>query len=165
MKREELKARGFADEDVDFVLNAWHNGQKDLLNQVQALTKERDKAMAETKKYLKDGEFYIDKEEHDRLKNFEKETLNKEVTAKKTAGLTKLFKEANFSDSVTKLLIKGTNLEEIDVDDKGVVKGGADLVKKAKADYADLTTSGDSGVPQSSDGEGGASTKQRAKFY
>ena len=50
MKREELKARGFADEDVDFVLNAWHNGQKDLLNQVQALTKERDKAMAETKK-------------------------------------------------------------------------------------------------------------------
>ena len=31
MKREELKARGIADGDVDFILNAWHNGQKDLL--------------------------------------------------------------------------------------------------------------------------------------
>ena len=62
-------------------------------------------------------------------------------------------------------MVKGTNLEEIDVDDKGVVKGGADLVKKAKTDYADLATSGESGVPQLSDGEGGASTKQRAKFY
>lgn len=165
MKREELKARGIADGDVDFILNAWHNGQKDLLNQVQALTKERDDAKAETKKYQKDGELYIDKAEHDRLKNFEKDTLTKEVTAKKTAGLTKLFKEANASDSATKLFIKSTNLEEIELDDKGNVKGGADILKKAKADYADMFASGESGIPQSSDGEGGAPAKQRAKFY
>lgn len=165
MKREELKARGIADEDIDFILNAWHNGQKDLLNQVQALTKERDDARTETKKYQKGGELHIDKAEHDRLKNFEKDTLTKETNAKKTAALTKLYKGANASDSVTKLLIKSKNLDDIELDDKGEVKGGAELLKQAKADYADMFANGNSGVPQSPDGEGGASAKQRAKFY
>lgn len=165
MKREELKAKGIADADIDYILDAWHNEQKSLLGQVQTLTKERDDARAETKKYQKDGELYIDRDEHDRLKNFEKDTLTKEATAKKTAGLTKLFKEANASDSATKLFIKSTNLEEIELDDKGNVKGGADILKKAKADYADMFASGELGIPQSSDGEGGASAKQRAKFY
>lgn len=165
MKREELKAKGIADADIDYILDAWHNEQKSLLGQVQTLTKERDDARAETKKYQKDGELYIDRDEHDRLKNFEKDTLTKEVTAKKTAGLTKLFKEANASDSATKLFIKSTNLEEIELDDKGNVKGGADILKKAKADYADMFASGGAGIPQSPDGEGGAPAKQRAKFY
>ena len=165
MRREVLKARGIADEDIDFILNEWHESQKDLLNQVQMLTKERDDAVAETKKYQKDGELYIDKSEHERLKNFEKDTLTKEVTAKKTAGLTKLFKDANAGDGATKLFIKSLNLDEIELDDKGNVKGGADILKKAKAEYADMFASGDSGVPQSPDGEGGASENKRAKFY
>ena len=165
MRREVLKARGIADEDIDFILNEWHESQKDLLNQVQTLTKERDDAVAETKKYQKDGELYIDKSEHERLKNFEKDTLTKEVTAKKTAGLTKLFKDANAGDGATKLFIKSLNLDEIELDDKGNVKGGADILKKAKAEYADMFASGDSGVPQSPDGEGGASENKRAKFY
>ena len=165
MRREVLKARGIADGDIDFILNEWHESQKDLLNQVQTLTKERDDAVSETKKYQKDGELYIDKSEHERLKNFEKDTLTKEVTAKKTAGLTKLFKDANAGDGATKLFIKSMNLDEIELDDKGNVKGGADILKKAKAEYADMFASGDSGVPQSPDGEGGASDKQRAKFY
>ena len=165
MRREVLKARGIADGDIDFILNEWHESQRDLLNQVQTLTKERDDAVSETKKYQKDGELYIDKSEHERLKNFEKDTLTKEVTAKKTAGLTKLFKDANAGDGATKLFIKSMNLDEIELDDKGNVKGGADILKKAKAEYADMFASGDSGVPQSPGGEGGASEKQRAKFY
>ena len=58
MKREVLKARGIADGDIDFILNEWHESQRDLLNQVQTLTKERDDAVSETKKYQKDGELY-----------------------------------------------------------------------------------------------------------
>ena len=165
MRREVLKARGIADGDIDFILNEWHESQRDLINQVQTLTKERDDAVAETKKYQKDGELYIDKSEHERLKNFEKDTLTKEVTAKKTAGLTKLFKDANAGDGATKLFIKSLNLDEIELDDKGNVKGGADILKKAKAEYADMFASGDSGVPQSPGGEGGASENKRVKFY
>ena len=71
MKREELKAKGLADADIDYILDAWHNEQKNLLGQVQTLTKERDDARAETKKYQKDGEFYIDPAEHKRLKTFD----------------------------------------------------------------------------------------------
>lgn len=165
MKREVLKARGIADGDIDFILNEWHEGQKELLGQVQKLTKERDDAVSETKKYQKDGEFYIDRTEHDRLKNFEKDTLTKEATAKKTASLTKLFKDANAGDGATKLFIKSLNLDDIELDDNGNVKGGLDIVKKVKTEYADMFASGDSGVPQSPGGEAGASEKQRAKFY
>lgn len=165
MKREELKARGIADGDVDFILNAWHNGQKALLDQVQALTKERDDANLEMKKYQKDGELYVDKKEYERLMNFEKDTLTKAEKEKKVTSLTKLFKEANASDSATKLFIKGTNLDEVELDEKGNIKGGAEILKKTKADYADMFGSGDAGVPQSPDGEGTAPVKQRAKFY
>lgn len=149
MKRDELKARGIADEDIDFVLDAWHNEQKNLLGQVQTLTQERDNARAETKKYQKDGEYYIDPNEHKRLKTFEKDTLTKEVNGRKMAALTKLYKGANASDSATKLLISTTNFDELELDDKGEVKGGVELLKKAKADYADLFAgNGNSGVPQ-----------------
>ena len=153
MKREELKAQGIADEHIDVILDAWHNEHKGLLDQVQALTRERDDAKAETKKYQKGGEYYVDKDEIERLKNFEQDTLTKEVKAKKTAGLTKLFKDANASDSGTKLFIKSTNLDDIELDDKGNVKGGAEILKQAKADYADLFESGETGVPQSHDRE------------
>jgi hypothetical protein len=164
MKREELKAKGIADEHIDDILNAWHNGHKSLLDQVQALTKERDEARAETKKYQKGGEFYVDKTEIERLQNFEKDTLTKEVKAKKTAGLTKLFKDANASDTGTKLLIKSTNLDDIELDDKGNVKGGAEILKQAKADYADIFEGGETGVPQSHDRESAPATT-RKKFY
>ena len=100
------------------------------------------------------------------VKNFEKDTLTKEANSQKTAALTKLFKGANVSDSATKLLIASKALDEIELDDKGEIKGGADILKKAKADYADLfAANGNSGVPQSPDGNGGAIENKRAKFY
>lgn len=156
MKREELKAKGIADADIDYILDAWHNEQKSLLGQVQTLTKERDDAIAETKKYQKDGELYIDRDEHDRLKNFEKDTLTKETTAKKTAALDNLYKSANVSESARKLLIKATDLQTIDVDEKGVVKGGVELLKQARADFPDLGwVDGNTGVPHSPTKESG----------
>ena len=119
----------------------------------------------ELKKYQKDGEFYVDPEEFKRLKQFESDTLSKEVNAKKTAALTKLFKSANASDSATKLLISSSKLDELELDDKGEIKGGGELLKKAKADYAELfAANGNGGVPQARDGDG-APAKQRAKFY
>lgn len=162
MKREELKAKGLADADIDYILDAWHNEQKNLLGQVQTLTKERDDARAETKKYQKDGEFYIDPAEHKRLKTFETDTLTKAKNAKKVAALTKLYKGANASDSATKLLISNTNLDEIDVDDKDEIKGGAELLKAAKADYADLfAANGNSGVPQDPKAPGGGGVAKK----
>lgn len=165
MKREELKALDLTDEQVASVMKMYGASVTELHNGLTSAQSEAEKSKAELKKYQKDGEYYVDKTEYDRLKNFETETLTKAEKEKKTAALAKLYKGANASESAAKLLIAGSDLSSIELDDKGEVKNGADLLKKAKADYADFfTADGGSGVPQgAANGTangGGAKTKQ-----
>lgn len=160
MNREELKALGLTDEQIGSVME---NYGKSVVN----LQKSADEKDAELKKYQKGGELYFDPAELERLKTFEKETLTRETNAKKTEALTKLFKGAKATDSVAKLLISGHDLEKLELDDKGEIKNGAELLKKAKADYADLFGgSGDKGVPQANPDAGGdAGTKTPQIVY
>ena len=149
MNREELKALGLTDEQIDGVMENYGKAVVNLQNTADA----KD---AELKKYQKGGENYIDTAELERLKTFEKDTLTREANAKKTAALTKLYKSANAADSVAKLLISGQDLEKLELDDKGELKNGTELLKKAKTDYADLFGgSGDKGVPQANPDAGG----------
>ena len=149
MNREELNALGLTDEQIGSVME---NYGKSVVN----LQKSADEKDAELKKYQKGGELYFDPAELERLKTFEKETLTRETNAKKTEALTKLFKSAKATDSVAKLLISGYDLEKLELDDKGEIKNGAELLKKAKADYADLFGgSGNTGVPQANPDAGG----------
>lgn len=160
MNREELKALGLTDEQIGSVME---NYGKSVVN----LQKSADEKDAELKKYQKGGELYFDPAELERLKTFEKETLTRETNAKKTEALTKLYKGAKATDSVAKLLISGHDLEKLELDDKGEIKNGAELLKKAKADYADLFGgSGDKGVPQANPDAGGdAGTKAPQIVY
>ncbi len=165
--REALKAKGYTDEQIDTLLDMFHAEEQELRGQVTKLTSEREEAKAEIAKYQKGGEYYTDPKEIERLKTFEKETLTRETNAKKTEALTKLFKGAKATDSVAKLLISGHDLEKLELDDKGEIKNGAELLKKAKADYADLFGgSGDKGVPQANPDAGGdAGTKTPQIVY
>lgn len=166
MNREALKALELSDEQVNGVMKLYGKAIVELQNGLTAAQADSESAKSELKKHQKGGELYVDPDEMMRLKNFEKDTLTKEANSQKTAALTKLFKGANVSDSATKLLIASKALDEIELDDKGEIKGGADILKKAKADYADLfAANGNSGVPQSPDGNGGAIENKRAKFY
>ena len=165
--REALKAKGYTDEQIDTLLDMFHAEEQELRGQVTKLTSEREEAKAEIAKYQKGGEYYTDPKEIERLKTFEKETLTRETNAKKTEALTKLYKGAKATDSVAKLLISGHDLEKLELDDKGEIKNGAELLKKAKADYADLFGgSGDKGVPQANPDAGGdAGTKTPQIVY
>ena len=168
MKRDELKALELTDEQVNAVMKLYGKSITELQNGLTTAQEESEKAKGELKKYQKGGELYIDGEEHTRLKNFEQDTISKEINAKKTAALTKLYKGANASDGAIKLLIKGHKLDEIELDDKGEVKGGADILKTAQADYADLFgVNGNGGVPHSTEEEGASSTTntQRRKVF
>ena len=168
MKREELRALELTDEQINAVMKLHGLAITELHNGISVAQADSEKAKAELKKYQKGGELYIDGEEHNRLKKFEKDTISKETNAKKEAALTKLYKGANASDSAIKLLIKGHKLDEIELDDKGEVKGGADILKTAQADYADLfSATGNSGVPHDTEGEGASSTTntQRRKVF
>lgn len=162
--REGLKALGLEGELLEAVMKLHGQHNAELTAQAKTAQEESAIAKAELKKYQKGGELYIDGEEHTRLKNFEKDTISKETNAKKEAALTKLYKGANASDSAIKLLIKGHKLDEIELDEKGEVKGGAELLKTAQADYADLfSANGNSGVPHNTEGEGASSTTNTQK--
>ena len=154
IRRDDLLAKGYTEEQTTQLLDMFHNDQNTELSsareQIQKLTVERDEARSETKKYQKGGELYQDPAELERLRTFEQDTLTRDANTKKTNALTKLFKSANAGDSATKLLIKGTDLAKIELDEKGEVKGGADILKQAKADYSDffMDSAGDgAGVP------------------
>lgn len=151
IKREDLLAKGYTAEQVTELLDMFHNDQNatvaELRTQIATLTTERDSARGEAQKYQKGGELYQDPAEFERLRTFEQDTLTRDANTKKTDALTKLFKSANAGDSATKLLIKGTDLAKIELDDKGEIKGGADILKQAKADYSDFfADSGEEGA-------------------
>ena len=164
MNREELIALALTDEQVNGVMKLHGKAIVELQNGLSAAQADSETAKKELKKYQKGGELYVDNEEITRLKNFEKDTLTKESNAKKTAALTKLFKGANASDSATKLLISGSKLDELELDDKGEIKGAAEHLKKSKADYADLfAVTGNAGVPQNPPGQAGGGSGKKAQ--
>ena len=165
--REELKALGLAEETVNAVMVLHGKKMTEAINKATADNADGKAAQEELKKYQKGGEYYVDKKEHERLKAFETETLTKAEREKKTAALTKLYKSANASDSAVKLLLKSHNLDEIELDDKGEVKGGVDVLKAAHADYADLfSANGNAGVPHATEGAqgNGATTKKQVVY-
>lgn len=165
--REELKALGLDDELVEQVMRIHGEHSQKLASGITTANNERDAAKAELKRYQKGGDSYIDAKEHERLKAFEKDTLTKAEKDAKTAALTKLYKGANASDGAIKLLLKAQNLDEIELDEKGEIKGGAEFLKAAKADYADLfSANGNAGVPHATEEGAGSSEKNpRAKIY
>ena len=162
--REDLKALGLADEVVNAVMVLHGKKMTEAIKQATADNADGKAAQEELKKYQKGGEYYVDKKEHERLKAFETETLTKAEREKKTAALTKLYKSANASDGAIKLLIKGHNLDEVTLDEKGEVKDGAELLKSAKADYADLFASGgNTGAPHAHEEQGGNGSGGKSK--
>ena len=167
MKRDELKALELTDEQVNAVMKLHGISITELHNGISAAQAESEKAKEELKRYKKGGDAYIDAEEHKRLQAFETETLTKAKHEKATAALTKLYKSAGASDGAAKLLVKRHNLDEIEIDDKDEVKNGAEYLKSAQADYADVFgVNGNAGVPHANDEEAGTSAKNpRNKIY
>jgi hypothetical protein len=168
MTREELKALGIAEEStVNGIMVLHGKAMTEAVNKANLANERAEKAETELKKYQKGGEFYNDPKEIERLKTFEKDTLTRADRDKKTASLTKLFKSANASEGATKLLVSSQDFDKLEVDENGEVKNGLELLKKAKADYADLfSVNGNAGIPQSQEGSnnGNATAKKPAVY-
>lgn len=167
--REDLKALGLADEVVNAVMVLHGKKMTEAINKATAESADGKAAQEELKKYQKGGEYYVDKKEHERLKAFETETLTKAKREKTTAALTKLYKDAGASESAVKLLIKGHNIDEIEVNEKDEIKNGAEFVKTAKADYADLFSgNGNAAAPHAAEGaqtNNGTSSNKKQVVY
>ncbi len=121
MKREELKALGLTDEQIDGVME---NYGKAVVN----LQKTADEKDAELKKYQKGGEYYTDPKEIERLKEFETSTKAEKVKATKDKAFDAMLAKLKVKDDFKKILKKSLDYEKIEVDDKGEIK--SDYEKK-----------------------------------
>ena len=124
MKREDLKAKGIADEHIDYVLDAFHREQEALRVQSQTLTKERDEARAEVKKYQQGGELYQDPGELEALRKFKSDTEAEKVKATKDKAFDGLLAKLN------------------------VVKEYHSLAKRAMLDYDKLVLNENGEIPE-----------------
>ena len=128
MTREELKAIGVADESIDGVMKLHGVAVTEAKNSVTAsvtaaFNAEKESMQKELNRYQKGGDLFVDTKEFKRLQEFEQTTLNREITDKKTKGLKSLYTKANASESVAKLLIQSTDLNTIELDEKGKLVG------------------------------------------
>lgn len=121
MKREDLKARGMTDENIDFVLDEFHKEQEDLKGQVQTLTRERDEARDGVKKYQQGGEFYQDPTELEGLRKFKADTEAEKEKATKDKAFDAMLENLKVKSDMRPLLKKNLDYSKLVLTDKGEV--------------------------------------------
>lgn len=136
MKREDLKAKGIADEHIDFVLDKFHEEQEALKRQNQTLATERDEAKNEIKKYQQGGELYQDPAELETLRKFKADTEAEQVKQTKAKAFDGLLAKLNVRQDLKPLVTKMLDYDKITLTDKGEVdeayeKAFADELKAA----------------------------------
>lgn len=161
LTRNFLKAMGLNDEQVNSVIEA-HTDTIDALKKerddwkgkaetVETLTRERDEAV---EKLSKAGDAQrVQKEFDDYKAGVEREKIN----AKKSAALTAAFEQAGVKREVfRKAMLKGWDMDNVELDDKGAIKDMDGLKAAVQKDYADFIATGeDKSVPPNNPPGGG----------
>lgn len=141
LTRKYLKAMGIEDEKIDQIIEA-HTETVDVLKQerdaaknsaaeVEAITKERDTIKAQL---AKAGDAAKVQAEFDAYK---KQIAGEKTDAAKRDFLAAALRKEGMRDSAIKLVLKNADLSKVEMDGEKP-KSAAELVKTAKAEYADL---------------------------
>lgn len=121
MKREDLKAKGYTDEQIDFILDEFHREQETLKAQNQTLVNERDSARDEIKKYQQGGELYQDPTELETLRKFKTDTEAAQVKQTKDKAFENLLIKLNVRPELKPLVSKMLVYDKLTLTDKGEV--------------------------------------------
>lgn len=160
LSRKMLAAMDIPAEKIDEIISAHTETVSAIKEEKEALKADSDKlktvekeletAKAELEKF-KSGDWekkYTDlKSEYDGYK----ETVKaKETTAAKTAAYKKLLQEAGISEKRFDVILKVTNLKDIELESDGTVKDAEKLTEGIKSEWADfITTEGKKGAETS----------------
>lgn len=103
--------------------------------------------------------------ERDAFKKFKDEQTAKDSRAAKEAAYKKLLTEAKVSAKVIDNVLKVTNMDDIELDEKGQIKDAADVKKKIESDWSGFieksnTTGANVNNPPKNDGETGTYTSR-----
>jgi chromosome segregation ATPase len=147
--RKMLKAMGIEDEKIDQIIEAHtdvvnaikeeRDALKDTQKNVDEIQKELDKANKKLESYEKNGET-ISKSEYDAIKaeyeNYKADITAKETRKAKADAYRELLKKAGVHESSLSAILDVTNYDEIEVDEKGEIKGGDKHIEAIKSKWS-----------------------------
>lgn len=141
--RKIVKDADMTDEEkLTAVMDLLHSEVDDLKEEQDDLKEQLKKAQADLKDAQKNGggddsEWKQKYEsERDAFKKFKDDQTAKDSRTAKEAAYKKLLEESNVSAKVIDNVLKVTNFEEIELDDKGQIKDAADVKKKIESDWS-----------------------------
>lgn len=175
LKRSMLKAMGIEDEKIEQIMEAH-------IETVDALKEQRDAYKADAEK-LADVQKQLDKANKDleasgkdtykvkyeaikeELEGFKAEQAAKETKAAKEGAYRELLKAAGISDKRIPAILKVSDFDSIELDDKGQIKGADKLTESIKSEWADfISTSTTRGVQTATPPAVGGSTMTREQI-
>ena len=173
LTRRMLKAMGISDEQVDEIIAA-HTETVDALKEqrdaykadaekLADVQKQLDKATADLEAAGKDAykvKYEALKEEYEGYKT---EQTKKESHAAKEKAYRALLQEAGVSEKRLESVLRVSDVDSVELDDKGAIKGADKLTESIKSEWADfITTTETRGASTSNppaNNNGGAMTK------
>ena len=173
LTRKMLKAMGIEDDKIDQIIEAHTetvDGLKADLSKYRAdaealpdIQKQLEKAQADLEAGKKDSwkiKYDAIKEEFDGYKN---EQIKKETHAAKEKAYRDLLKQAGVSEKRLESVLKVSDVDSVELDEKGGIKGAGKLAESIKSEWADfITTTETRGASTSNppaNNNGGAMTK------
>lgn len=178
LTRKYLAALGIEADKIDEIISA-HS------ETVEGLKAERDQYKKDAEKLpdvqakldkasadLKEAAPYKEKydKEHEEFETFKNEQTAKETKEKKTEAYKELLKEAGVSDKHINAVLKVTNLDEVELDDKGKVKDSEKKIESVKEEWSDFITTtekkgADTATPPAGSGDAPAGSSEARKIY
>lgn len=175
LKRSMLKAMGIEDEKIEQImeahgetveaLKAQRDQYKADAEKLPEIQKQLEKAQADLEAAGKDSykvKYEAIKEE---LEGFRAEQAAKETKAAKEGAYRELLKAAGISDKRIPAILKVSDFDSIELDDKGQIKGADKLTESIKSEWADfISTSTTRGVQTATPPAVGGSTMTREQI-
>ena len=148
LTRKLLKGMGLTDEQVDTIIEA-HTDTVDGLKADVERYKADAKALPGVQKQLEQAQADLEAGKKDSYKvkyeaikeefeGYKSEQTKKESHAAKEKAYRELLKSAGISEKRIDAVLKGSDVDGVELDDKGAIKGADELTKSVKSEWADF---------------------------
>lgn len=150
LTRKLLKGMGLTDEQVDTIIEA-HTDTVDGLKADVAKYKADAEALPEVQKQLEKAQADLEAGKKDSWKvkyeaikeefeGYKTEQTKKESHAAKEKAYRALLQEAGVSEKRLESVLKVSDVDSVELDDKGAIKGADKLTESIKSEWADFIT-------------------------
>lgn len=154
LTRKALSAMGIESEKIDSIINMHIEVTDDLKGQIETLEKDVKTYKADAEK-LKDVQKELDDlkaqveadtkeregKDYDKLKQefeqYKQDVENKAVRASKEAAYKEILKDAGIPEKHYAKILKYSDIDSIELDDKGKAKNAKELLKDVKEEWGD----------------------------